>query len=86
MLARQQQASRVSQFKMQQIESGGTIDVCMAHVEASLCDLTNRVACRSEGCVMLERLYLADGGFEEVQTDYHSGLMIPNVFLHHSTG
>jgi hypothetical protein len=86
MLALQQQAARVSQFKMQQIESGGTIDVCMAHVEACLCDLTNRVSCRSEGCVRLERLYLADGGFEEVQTEYHSGRMIPNVFLHHSTG
>ena len=72
MSARQQQVARVSQFKMQRIESGGRIEVCMAHVQPSLCDRTNR----------LERLYLFDGGYEEVERECLSGQLIPNVFLH----
>ncbi len=50
LLARQQQVARVSQFKMHRIESGGTVEVCMAHVQASICQRTNRETCRSEGC------------------------------------
>ena len=55
LLARQQQVARVSQFKMHRIESGGTIELCIGHVQASICHRTNREACRSEGCRSFER-------------------------------
>ena len=86
LLARQQQVARVSQFKMHRIESGGTIELCIGHVQASICHRTNREACRSEGCRSFERLYLADGGYEEVLRECLCGQLSPNVFLHHTTG
>ena len=86
MLAREQQVERVSQFKKQWLQSGGTIEVCLAVGEAFLGASTNRKVCDRICCCRLERMYLAEGGFEEVQTECLTERVLPNVFLDQSTG
>ena len=69
---RQQQVQRVSQFKMQKQESGGRIQVRIA---------TNTRPCQRKGCCGVERLYLRDGGYEEVIKECHSVSLPQNVLL-----
>ena len=72
LVKRQQQVKRVSQFKMQKLESGGRIQVRMA---------TNTMSCQRTGCCRVERLYLRDGGYEEVMKECHSVSLRQKVFL-----
>jgi hypothetical protein len=46
----------------------------------------NRRPCQVEGCCRLERLYLPDGGYEDIQTDYYSVGLPQNVFWQETTG
>ena len=57
---------------MQKIESGGRILVRLETDEAPFVEGTQRIACHRKGCCRFERLYLNDGGYEEVQTECHS--------------
>ena len=82
----QQKVKRVSQFKMQKIESGGRIQVPMATGQSPFGEGMNRRPCQVEGCCRLERLYLPDGGYEEIQTDCHSVGLPQNVFRQETTG
>ena len=68
---RQQYEKRVSQFKMDKIESGGTIQLSMAIGDSSVVvgGCMESQLCQRKGCCRLERLYLCDGGYEEVQTE-----------------
>ena len=83
---RQQAVKRVSQFKMQKIESGGRILLRLETDEAPFVEGTQRIACHRKGCCRFERLYLNDGGYEEVQTECHSAGLMKNVFLQETTG
>jgi hypothetical protein len=78
-LCRQQCLHRVSQFKLEKIESGGTIQVWMATEEAYSPENTQAIVCQGKGCCRIERLYLEDGGYEEIQTECKSVRMLPNV-------
>ena len=51
---RQQAVKRVSQFKMQKIESGGRILVRMATEEAPYVEGTQRISCHRKGCCRLD--------------------------------
>jgi hypothetical protein len=86
MLSRQQQMARASQFQMPRIESGGTIEVCLAGGELFLGTITNSEVCQRTGCCKLERLYLAEGVYEEVLTECLCRRIFPNVFLDQSMG
>jgi hypothetical protein len=86
MLSRQQQVARVSQFQMPRIESGGTIEVCLAGGELFLGTFINSEHCDRTGCCKLERLYLAEVGYGEVLTECLCRRIFPNVFLDQSTG
>ena len=80
---RQQYVERVSQFKMEKIESGGTIQLSMAIGNSSVGvgGGMDSQLCQRKGCCRLERLYLCDGGYEEVQTECYALLLRPNVVM-----
>ena len=80
---RQQYVERVSQFKMEKIESGGTIQLSMAIGNSSVGvgGGMDSQLCQRKGCCRLERLYLCDGGYEEVQTECYAVLLRPNVVM-----
>jgi hypothetical protein len=71
---------------MQKTESGGRIQVRMATAESPFGEVINRIPCQRQGCCRLERLYLRDGGYEEVMTECHSVALLQNVFLEETTG
>jgi predicted RNase H-like nuclease (RuvC/YqgF family) len=80
---RQQNEKRVSQFKMDKIESGGTIQLSMAIGDSSVVVGGGMKSqhCERKGCCGLERLYLCDGGYEEVQTECYAFRLRHNVVL-----
>jgi len=85
-LCRQQLLQRVSQFKLEKKESGGTIQVWMATEEPISPANTQAIACQGKGCCRIERLYLEDGGYEEIRTECKSVQMLPNVICLKTTG
>ena len=85
-VVRQQSVTRISQFKMHKIVSGGTINVCMSIAEPSQCEVTHRIGCQRKGCCMLERLYLSGGGYEEVQKECQWDRLQPSVIALKRTG
>jgi len=85
-LCRQQLLHRVSQFKLEKNESGGTIQVWMATEEPISPANTQAIACQGKGCCRIERLYLEDGGYEEIRTECKSVRMLPNVICLKTTG
>jgi hypothetical protein len=85
-VCRQQSVKRVSQFKMQKIESGGRLLVRMATEEAPYVEGSQRIACQRKGCYRLDRLYLPDGGYEEVHSECQCAGLQKNVFLQETTG
>ena len=85
-LCRQQSLRRVSQFTLEKIESGGTIQVWMKTEEPISPANRQANACQGIGCCRIERLYLEDGGYEEIRTECKSVQMLPNVICLKTTG
>ena len=85
-LCRQQSLRRVSQFTLEKIESGGTIQVWMTTEEPISPANRQANACQGIGCCRIERLYLEDGGYEEIQTECKSVRLLPNVICLKTTG
>ena len=85
-LVLQKELKRVSQFKMPKIESGGILEVCMVRREAPEDESANSTACHREGCCGMERLYLANGGYEEVHKQCNFLRLPANVFLQKAIG
>jgi hypothetical protein len=86
-LCRQQSLHRVFQFNLKKkIASGGTIQVWMATEEPFSPANTQALACQGKGCCRIERLYLEDGGYEEIQTECKSVRLLPNVICLKTTG
>ena len=56
------------------------MQVRMATAQSPFGDGMNRRPCQSKGCCRRERLYLPDGGYEEIQTECHSVGLPQNVF------
>ena len=86
---RQQELKRVSQFKMDKIKSGGTIQLSIGVIGDSSAEVgkgTEREVCQRKGCCRLERLYLCDGGYEEVQTECYALRLRHNVVLQNTAG
>ena len=75
-VVRQRELKRVSVFQMPKIESGGKMEVCMV-IGGD---------CQRGGCCDKERLYLANGDYEEVNREVHSLALPANVFLQEASG
>ncbi len=85
-LCRHRLLKRVFQFKLEKMESGGTIQVCMAIGEPCLRESALTVACQGKGCYRIGRLYLADGTYEEIESEYQSVRLFPTVISLKTTG
>ena len=85
-LSRHRLLKRVSQFKLKTMESGGTIQVCIASGEPCLRESTLTVACQGKGCCRIEWLYLANGRYEEIESESQSVRLLPNVISLKTTG
>ena len=75
-VVRERELKRVSVFNMPKIESGGKMEVCMV-IGGD---------CHRGGCIEKERLYLANGDYEEVNREVHSLGLPGNVILEEATG